>query len=736
MFLVPGGRVRRAAGRRERRVRVLGGTGPEPDVPPGRNGDHGTRGGRSGHLRPGGGLVQGDPGGLLHHPRPHDAEPAGRRRRAAVPLRDLLPRRGAAPRRRGLPPGVLPEQRVPAVLPGGDHAQGREVPQAVPRKAQGVASPQERSDTFGGLLGVLREGGSRILLLALLLAVLSSCGAGSGAREEDASRENRSVEETTQSAPPPAETTGSTRPETTADQDAEPVQGPASRNTANRPALGTNGMVSSAHPLATKAGLEILDDGGETRFLEVGSRTPEALDPSIFRPPTPDYQENRCGAPVVATPGNLNAWEAMSEEYGDLKWQRLFGPAIRYAEEGFVVGEELAGWLGSEYGAFPANAQAIYGPNGVPLAAGDRLVQEDLAGSLRLIADRGAGVVYGGELGQAMVSEVQRQGGSLALDDLRANRAQWRETIGIDQGDYRVVTASPPATSWGMLTRLGTLGQFGMQPSDHNSVSYVHALTEISKGFFTQATRYTDPETGQADLDLLLSERYWSSEAEKIDFTRASPYDPPIESDSALSCSPTGYTPAVSPDTRQHTTHFVVADREGNVVSSTQTLGNVFGSKVMPEGTGIWLNDEVAWARFEPAGNPFDAAPGRQIPYALGPTLVMRDGQPRMAIGTPGGRTILQTTPQMLTNAIDFDMDIQQAVASPRFSLIIPNLLAVEEGIPIPVREGLGAMGHPVYVEPELGNAHALTIKYGSEGEPVRFTGGADPRGEGAAIGY
>jgi len=180
-----------------------------------------------------------------------------------------------------------------------------------------------------------------------------------------------------------------------------------------------------------------------------------------------------------------------------------------------------------------------------------------------------------------------------------------------------------------------------------------------------------------------------------------------------------------------------VADREGNVVSSTQTLGNVFGSKVMPEGTGIWLNDEVAWANFEPAGNPFDAAPGRQIPYALGPTLVMRDGRPWMAIGTPGGRTILQITPQMLINIIDFDMDIQKAIASPRFSFVIPDLLDVEESIPISVRNELSAMGHNVYVDEQgLGNAYGLTIEYGSEGRPVRFTGGTDPRGEGAAIGY
>jgi len=114
----------------------------------------------------------------------------------------------------------------------------------------------------------------------------------------------------------------------------------------------------------------------------------------------------------------------------------------------------------------------------------------------------------------------------------------------------------------------------------------------------------------------------------------------------------------------------------------------------------------------------------------------MRDGRPQMAIGTPGGRTILQTTPQMLNNVIDFDMDIQKAIASPRFSFVIPDLLLVEPGISASVRGELSAMGHNLYEEPELGNAHVLTIEYGPDRYPVRFTGGADPRGEGAAIGY
>jgi gamma-glutamyltranspeptidase/glutathione hydrolase len=619
----------------------------------------------------------------------------------------------------------------------------------------------------------------RILLVALLVGVLYSCGVQSGAQNE-VSRDGGTTEEAAAAGEETTASEGSTGEETTgptaskpvAKQDPEPVEGPASRNTPTRPAVGTNGMVSSAHPLATQAGLEILEDGGnafdaavavsaalnavepmmsgvggygaivvydagkgKTRFLEIGSKVPASVDPSIFRPPTPNYMENRCGAPVVATPGNLNAWKALSEEYGDLEWQHLFDPAIKYAEEGFVVGDELAGWLGSEYSAFPEHAKAIYGKDGVPLGAGDRLVQEDLANSLRTIAERGAGAVYGGELGEAMVSEVQQNGGFLTMEDLHNNRAQWRETVGIDHRGYRVVTASPPASSWGTLVRLGIMGQFNLKASEHNSVLYVHALTEISKRLTSTAGKYVDPETGQVQLDTLLSEKYWAGEAEKIDFSQASPYDPVVEVDSARTCSPTNYTPTTT-DTQQHTTHFVVADREGNVVSSTQTLGNVFGSKVMPEGTGIWLNDEVAWARFEPAGNPFDAAPGRQIPYALGPTLVMRDGRPWIAIGTPGGRTILQTTPQMLTNVIDFDMDIQQAISAPRFSFVIPDLLMVEEEMSIAVRNELSAMGHRLYAEPEIGNAHALTIEYGREGNPVRFTGGADPRGEGAAIGY
>ena len=156
----------------------------------------------------------------------------------------------------------------------------------------------------------------------------------------------------------------------------------------------------------------------------------------------------------------------------------------------------------------------------------------------------------------------------------------------------------------------------------------------------------------------------------------------------------------------------------------------------MPEGTGLWLNDATAWSRFEPVGNVFDVYPGQKSLYALCPTIVLRDGSPTVAIGTPGGRTISQTTQQMLTNVLDFGKDVQSAVAAPRVSFVTPEILAVEDGISQPVRDDLVARGHDVQpATAALGNAHALTIEYDAAGNPSRFTGGSDPRGAGAAAG-
>lgn len=600
---------------------------------------------------------------------------------------------------------------------------------------------------------------SKILLVGLIIAVLSSCGAWSSS-SEDASREEGADEETIASAEAQVAKPNEPTDSSTSSGAVQPTQ-----STTTDPAVGASGMVSSANPYATRAGLKILSEGGnafdaavavaaalnvvepmmsgvggygaiatydaergEKRVLHADSRMPATLDPAVFRPPTPNYAENRRGAKAISTPGNANAWERLSEDYGDLEWRRLFEPAIELADEGFVLDGVTAGWIESEFPAFPEHARNIYGNGGAPLRAGEILVQEDLARSLGLIAEGGAEVVHDGELGEAIDAAVRQNGGFLTIDDLRGNRAEWRDPISMDYGGYEVVTASPPVTAWGTLVRLGVMGQLEGEALGHNTTAYLHDYAEVTKRAYAQRIEYSrDPDISPTPLSRLLSEEYWADEAEQVNPLQAQPYQ-----------SPTNVSPTALSNRQEHTTHFVIADGEGNVVSATQTLGNVFGSRVMPEGTGIWLNDSISYSTFEPAGNPLDAFPGRYRLVGVSPVLVMSEGRPWAAIGTLGGFTILQTMPQMLMNLIDFDMDVQQAIAAPRISFVEPNEILVDATLPESVRAELSALGHNVSVDDGrgLGNAYGLTIEYDDEDRPVRFTGGADPRGVGVAAGY
>ena len=524
-------------------------------------------------------------------------------------------------------------------------------------------------------------------------------------------------------------------------------------------AVGRSGMVSTGHPLATEAGLGVLAAGGNAfdaavaiaaalnvvepmmsgiggygtillydakskraRFLNSSGRIPKAVNSDVYRAPTPGYMENRRGAKAVSTPGNLHAWEAMWKEYGSREWRPLFAPAIRLADDGFTLGPRNASLIRDAYASFAPHAKAIYGSGHAPLAAGQRLVQKDLARSFRQIADSGARVLYGGSIGQAIDRAMREAGGFLALADLTSDEAEWWDPIAIQYRGLQVLTASPPANSFDALARLGIMERFDAKALGHNSAEYLHRFAEATKiGFWMRLRFAGDPEISPPPVDRLFSKAYLDSLAASIDPARARAFVPP----------------GVSATTGTNTTHFVVADQYGNVVSATQTLGNSFGARIMVPGTGIWLNNSLAYSTFEPKGNPMDAFGGRRKLSGDVPAIVMRDGRPWIAIGTPGGHTIGQTVPQMLMNVIDFDMDIQRAIAAPRVSFFEPDSLLVEPGVPEGVRTALAARGHKIRVpaRASLGDAHGLTIEYDAQGRPVRFTGGTDPRGEGLAKG-
>lgn len=526
------------------------------------------------------------------------------------------------------------------------------------------------------------------------------------------------------------------------------------------PAKKTIGMVSSAHPIATEAGLEILTKGGnafdaavavastlnvvepmnsgiggygtilvydtkkeEIRFLDSSGKIPAAVDSDVFRKPNPDYKKNRYGPKAVSTPGNVNAWEAMSKAYGKLEWKELFKPAINAAEQGFILDERIGERIMHSYDGFPEHAKDIYGKNGWALGPREKLVQKDLAVSMRLIAEEGAKAVYGGKIGKAMDEAMQQAGGFLSLDDLVNDMAELWEPIRITYRDCEVYTASPPSTAFPSLIRLGIMSQFDVATSGHDSFEMLHRFLETTKHAFWCRLSYAgDPEINPPPLEKLLSEDYWKEQAESIEMDNARPFR----------------YPGLDKEKEQHTTHFVVADAEGNIVSATQTLGGGFGSRIMPQGTGIWLNNSLSFCTFEPKGGPMDAHPGRRKLSGDCPTIIMKDGKPWAALGTPGGHTIGQTVPQMVMNLVDFGMDIREAIAAPRVSFAEPDRILLEDGISLEVIEKLRAVGHKIEILQKpggLGNAHGLIIVYGKDGKPAKFLGAADPRGTGLAKG-
>ena len=535
-------------------------------------------------------------------------------------------------------------------------------------------------------------------------------------------------------------------------------QADPSKKSKSNPAVGVHGMVSTAHPLATQAGLDMLKAGGnafdaavaiasvlnvvepmmsgiggygtilvydakknKVRFLDSSGKIPAAVDSDVFRPPTQNYKENRRGAKSVSTPGNVNAWEALSREYGKLRWRDLFQPAIKVASKGFVIDERLSRTIKHAYESFPEHAKKFYGLNNSPLKKGELLVQKDLAKSMKLIADRGAKAFYGGEIGKAIDAEMRKSGGFLSIKDLIADRAEWWEPISIVYRGYEVFTASPPSTAFPSLIRLGMMSRFDSQALGHNTTAYLHRFAEVTKHAFWCRLAYAgDPEINPPPLKRLLSAAYWKKKVAEIAPNKAKPFVPP---DVRIKQS-------------HNTTHFVVADSEGSIVCATQTLGNAFGSRIMPKGIGIWLNNSLFYCTFEPKGNPMDAHAGHRKLSGDCPTIIMCDGKPWVAIGTPGGHTIGQTVPQIVMNIIDFNMNIQQAIAAPRISFVEPDVIIVERGIPESVRKELSSTGHKIRVGRGIGNAHGLTIEYDSDGKIVQFTGGADPRGTGKTDGY
>jgi gamma-glutamyltranspeptidase/glutathione hydrolase len=516
------------------------------------------------------------------------------------------------------------------------------------------------------------------------------------------------------------------------------------------------GAVASAHPLATQAGLEVLEKGGnafdaaiavastlnvvepamsglggygstliydarrkEIRYLNASGKFPQAANSDFMRPPTEEHLKNRKGPKSISTPGNLNAWQEMHTRYGKLSWNCLFARAIGYARRGVPVTPIISKVIESSFNEFSAYSKSIYGKDGHPLQEGDILIQQDLGNTYELIAQHGAEPFYYGNLALRIDKQMKELGSFLSIEDLRADVAEWWDPITISYKGYDVYTIGTPGNGFSALFALGVMGQFPLDKLGYHSCKSLHLLIETLK----ESTRVRLTHSGSVEeksriIDHILTQENFASVARRIDLTEASPFNEP------------------SPKEGMDTTHFVVIDQWGNIVSSTQTLGNGFGSKVMIEGTGIWMNNSMAFSTFEPKGNPMDVFPGGYKLSSNSPVIIMKDGAPWAALGTPGGHTIPQNVAQILINLIDFNMGMQDAIDAPKLAFFEEHhVVCTERGVSEETITSLKELGHAVKtgditpyvgISGQIGNAMGVRIVQ-SNGE-TRFDIGVDKR--------
>jgi gamma-glutamyltranspeptidase/glutathione hydrolase len=537
-----------------------------------------------------------------------------------------------------------------------------------------------------------------------------------------------------------------------------------SERRAHRPAvMATRGMVSTAHPLATAAAVEMLWRGGnavdaavaaaatlnvvepfmsgiggdglllltlgktgERKVLDFMGRTPFRATPEACA--AEDLQR---GPKSCLVPGNFAGWWVALTTHGRLSPAVVFDPAIRHAEQGFPLTHRGAFFFAEHKARLAPDAVPVFCPTGDVPEPGTILRHKALAATLRRLAKEGPEPLYRGELGKRLCEAVQVAGGWLTIGDLEAFRPEWTRPIVATFHENEATSVPPPAAGMQILETLGILEAYDLAALGHNSVDALHLIIEAVK--LTMADRIAYQSIADPPVAGLLSRAYAATQRARIDPKRAAVcggerYSAQVPSGAVGPGDPYGYQ-------REHTTHFSAVDGEGNAASVTQTLGSPFGSGLIAGDTGILLNNLLMWNDLDPK-SPNVLAPHRKVETRMAPVQVFRDGGLIAALGTPGSYGIPQTTTQMLLNLLVYGMDIQEAIEAPRVRVYVDRTVDAEARIPLDVRTALQARGHAIRLLPEyswvVGGGQGVTRN------PVSGTlaGGADPRRDGYAMGW
>jgi gamma-glutamyltranspeptidase/glutathione hydrolase len=551
--------------------------------------------------------------------------------------------------------------------------------------------------------------------------------------------------------------------------DAPPILSP---DALHHPVAGTRGVVATQEARATRIGIDILQRGGnavdaavgvgfalavtlpragnlggggfmlihlgktgETVAIDYRETAPKAAKRDTFLGPdgAVDRERFHYSHKAAGVPGTVAGLALALSRYGTMPLKDLLAPAIRLAGDGILVTDDMARQLvrrRERLGRWPATKKIFLKPDGMALKPGERLIQRDLAQSLREIADTGPESFYQGKIATRIVAAMKAQDGLITARDLAAYRAVIRKPVHGRYRDYDVLSMPPPSSGGIHIVQiLNILGGFDLAASGHNSAATLHLMAEAMKRAYADRSQHLgDPEFWQVPQAGLVSKRYAATLRKGIDAGRATP---------SKDIAP-GKPPARE---SRNTTHFTVADRFGNVVSNTYTLNFSYGSGIVVPGTGILLNNEMADFSAKPGvpnaygllGGAANAVAGGKRPLSsMSPTIVLKDGKPFLATGSPGGSRIITTVLQVLLNVIDHGMNIAEATNAPRIHhQWLPDTLRVEKGLSPDTLRLLRGMGHGIRVRRPMGSVQSIMWRDG------RMHGASDPRRPGAlTLGY
>jgi gamma-glutamyltranspeptidase / glutathione hydrolase len=551
---------------------------------------------------------------------------------------------------------------------------------------------------------------------------------------------------------------------------------------------GAHGMVATDEELASRAGVEILQKGGNavdaavatafalavvepaagniggggfmlvrmadgrTNFLDYRETAPGKATRDMYIKPDGklDTEASVIGYQSVAVPGTVAGLELALKTYGTMKLADVMAPAMRLADGGFPVSEKLAREFVQErpdLQKFSVSSR-IFLKNGELYKAGETLRQPELAATLQRIAKNGAAEFYRGETARMLVQDMQGLGGLITMEDLAGYQPKARQVLRakytVDGHNWEVIS-SPPPSSGGVAVIQG-LNMLQSEPlKSWEDVESVHLVAETMRRVFADRAAYLgDPDFAKVPVDGLTSACYGKELAATIDPRRASS-SKVVKAGEPHVCGEEARIPApveVSLNDGPHTTHFSVVDAAGNAVASTTTLNNGYGSHVTSS-AGFLLNDEMDDFTTQPGvpnalfgliqSESNAIAPGHRPLSSMTPTILLRDGKLSFVTGSPGGPTIISSVLLTVINWMRLGMDAQAAINAPRFHhQWMPDRIVMEQQFPDAMERALNAMGHATRRRGHIGLVNAIGI----DSQTGERLGAADPRDEGSAVGY